>query len=125
MKAKMGVNPLTDLNWPVISIIIGGVLIAVLAVYLFKIRRELMSGFPLKDERTERISGKAAMGTYYVTLLFVVIMELWITFGDEVSILPEIETGYILIAVMLVMGFSFGVLNWLYARREGRVEDSD
>jgi hypothetical protein len=116
---------LIDLNFPVISIMIGGVLIAFLAVYFLKIRRELKSGYPLKDERTERITGKAAMGTYYVTLLFVVILELLITFSTEVPVLPEIETGYILIAVMLVMGFSFGGLNWLYARREGQVEDSD
>lgn len=116
---------MSDFNWPIISIMIGGVLIALLAVYLFKIRRELKSGYPLNDERTERISGKAAMGTYYVTLLFVIIMELWITFSTEVPILPEIDAGYPLIAVMMVMGISFGALSWLYARREGQVEDSD
>ena len=113
------------MDWPVISIMIGILLVAFLAVYVFKIRRELKSGYPLQDERTERITGKAAMGTYYVTFLFVVILEFWIIFSTEVPSLPEIDTGYTLIAVMMVMGFSFGGLSWLYARREGQIEDSD
>lgn len=116
---------MSDFDWPFISIMIGGVLIALLAVYLFKIRRELKSGFPLQDERTERIQGKAAIGTYYVTFIFIVILELWMVFSTEVPILPEVDTGYTLIAVMLVMGFSFGLLSWLYARKEGQFENSD
>ena len=116
---------MSDFGWPVISIMIGIVLIAFLAVYVFKIRRELKSGFPFQDERTERIQGKAAIGTYYVTFIFLVILALWITFSSEVPILPEIEIGYVPIAVMLVMGFTFGLLSWLYARREGGFEDSD
>jgi uncharacterized membrane protein len=74
----MEVNPLSDFNWPVTSIMISGFLIALLAVYLFKIRRELKSGYPLKDERTERITGKAAMGTYYVTVFFIIILLFWV-----------------------------------------------
>jgi uncharacterized membrane protein len=121
----MEVNPLSDFQWPVISMMIGIVLIAFLAVYVFKIRRELKSGFPLRDERTERIQGKAAIGTYYVVFIFLVILGLWITFSPEVLNLPEIEAGYVPIAVMLVMGFTYGLLMWLYARREGQVEDSN
>jgi uncharacterized membrane protein len=115
---------LSDFSWPVISISIGILLIALLAVYVFKIRRELKSGYPLKDERTERIQGKAAIGTYYVVFIFLVILALWITFSSELS-LPEIEIGYVPIAVMLVMGFTYGLLMLLYARREGSVEDSN
>ena len=116
---------MSDFSWPVISITIGGLLIALLAVYFFKIRRELKSGYPFHDERTERITGKAAMGTYYVTLFFIVILLFWMIFSTEVPSLPEIDTGYTLIAVMMVKGFSFGALSWYYARKEGQFEDSD
>jgi len=116
---------LSDFGWPAISIMIGILLVAFLAVYVFKIRRELKSGFPLQDERTERITGKAAIGTYYVTFLFIVILLFWMIFSTEVPSLPEIDTGYTLIAVMMVMGLSFGGLSWLYARKEGQIEDSD
>ncbi|MBN1683158.1 hypothetical protein JW865_06365 [Candidatus Bathyarchaeota archaeon] len=109
---------MSELGWPIISLFIGGTLIAFLALYLFKIRRELKAGYPLKDERTERITGKAAMGTYYVTLFFLVAQCFWILLGYEVMHLPEIEAGWYSISTMMVMGFSFGILNWYYVRKE-------
>ncbi len=114
---------MSGLSWPFISVMIGGFIIALLAVYILKIRRELKSGYPLRDERTEKIAGKAAIGTYYVTSVFLVTLLLWMIFSTEVPSLPEIDTGYTLVAVILVMGLSNGALNWFYARREGRLED--
>jgi hypothetical protein len=104
--------------WPNISILIGGIVISLLAAYLLKIRKDLKSGYPLEDERTERLNGKAAMGTYYITIFFIIIELFWMIFSTEVPSLPEIDTGYTLLAVMIVMGASFGILRWAYGRKE-------
>jgi Mg2+ and Co2+ transporter CorA len=44
---------------------------------------------------------------------------LWNIFGTEFFSLnlPELETGWTVIAIMLVMGFSFGLLSWYYAKK--------
>ena len=71
----------------------------------------------MKDERTSKIQGKAALGTYYITLAFMVSIMLWNIFGNEFLSLPELETGYTVIAVMLVNGISFALLSWYYAKK--------
>jgi hypothetical protein len=43
---------------------------------------------------------------------------LWNIFGNEfLAFLPELETGWTVIAIMLVSGFSFGLLSWYYAKK--------
>ena len=72
----------------------------------------------MQDERTSKIQGKAALGTYYITFAFMVSVLIWNIFGNELlSFLPELDTGYTVIAIMLVMGFSFGLLSWYYAKK--------
>ena len=110
---------MSDTVWPTVSILIGGIVISLLAAYLLKIRKDLKSGYPLADERTERLNGKAAMGTYYITIFFIAIELLWMIFSSETPSLPEIDTGYTLLAVMIVMGASFGILRWIYGKKEG------
>lgn len=109
---------MSDTIWPALSILIAGLLISVLAAYLLKIRKDLKSGYPIADERTERLNGKAAMGTYYITIFFTVGELLWIIFSNEIPSLPEIDTGYTLLAVIVVMGASFGLLRGIYGRKE-------
>jgi hypothetical protein len=113
--------PWLNVSGGILAIII---ILAVLVVY--RVYRELKTGFPLNDEMTERIKGKAAMGTYYITLFFIVGELLFLIFMDEaLPWLPDLEVGYLLIAVMLVQGFSFGLLSWYYARAMGPNEDED
>jgi Mg2+ and Co2+ transporter CorA len=37
--------------------------------------------------------------------------------GNEFLGLPELEMGWTVIAIMLVMGFSFALLSWYYAKK--------
>ena len=73
----------------------------------------------MKDERTSKIQGKAALGTYYINLAFLVSIMLWNIFGNEFLNLPELEAGYTVIAIMLVNGISFGLLSGYYAKKGG------
>ena len=109
---------MSEAVWPTVSMLIGAILISLLAAYILKIRKDLKSGYPVADERTEKLNGKAAIGTYYITLFFIVAELLWMIFSTEVPSLPEIDTGYTLLAVIVVMGASFGILRWIYGRKE-------
>jgi len=106
-------------GWPIILILNAAVIILVAIFVIWKVQKEKKAGYPMQDERTSKIQGKAALGTYYITLAFIVSIMLWNIFGNEFLSLPELETGWTVIAIMLVMGFSFGLLSWYYAKKGG------
>jgi uncharacterized membrane protein len=108
---------MTDFAWPII-LITNAVLVLLVGVFvLWKIHREKKSGYPVNDERTVKISGRAAIGTYYINLAFMISLMLFNIFGTEFLDLPELEAGWAIIAIMLVSGFSYGLLSWYYSRK--------
>jgi len=106
-------------GWPIILVLNAIIIILVAIFVIWKVQKEKKAGYPMKDELTLKIQGKAALGTYYINLAFLVSMMLWNIFGNEFLSLPELETGWTLIAIMLVSGISFGLLSWYYAKKGG------
>jgi UDP-N-acetylmuramyl pentapeptide phosphotransferase/UDP-N-acetylglucosamine-1-phosphate transferase len=103
--------------WPTI-LILNAVIIILLAIFvIWRVQKEKKAGYPMKDERTSKIQGKAALGTYYITLAFMISVLILNIVGKEFLSLPELEMGWTVIAIMLVMGFSFGLLSWYYAKK--------
>ena len=104
-------------GWPII-LILNAVLIILLGIFvIWKMQRDRKAGYPLKDERTLKIQGKAAIGTFYINLAFMVSILMLTIIGNEFLNLPEMEAGWAVIAIMLVSGFSFGLLSWYYSRK--------
>jgi hypothetical protein len=108
---------MTDFVWPTILIVNAVLVLLVGVLVLWKIHKDKKSGYPTQDERTLKISGKAAIGTYYINLAFMVSLSLFIVFGTEFLDLPELEAGWAVIAIMLVNGLSYGLLGWYYSRK--------
>jgi uncharacterized membrane protein len=109
---------MTGFTWPII-LIVNAVLVLLVGVFvLLKIHRDKKSGYPVKDERTLKISGRAALGTYYINLAFMISLALFNIFGKEFLALPELDAGWAIIAIMLVSGFSYGLLSWYYSKKE-------
>jgi len=106
-------------GWPIILILNAVIIILVAIFVIWKVQKEKKAGYPFQDERTSKIQGKAALGTYYINLAFLVSIMLWNIFGNEFLSLPELETGYAVIAIMLVNGISFALLSWYYAKKGG------
>ena len=108
---------MTGFTWPII-LIVNAVLVLLVGVFvLWKIHRDKKSGYPVNDERTIKIIGKAAIGTYYISLAFMISLLLFIIFGKEFLALPELDAGWAIIAIMLVSGISNGFLSWYYSRK--------
>ena len=106
-------------GWPIILVLNAVIIILVAIFVIWKVQKEKKAGYPFQDERTSKIQGKAALGTYYINLAFLVSIMLWNIFGNEFLRLPELETGYTVIAIMLVNGISFALLSWYYAKKGG------
>jgi hypothetical protein len=108
---------LATFAWPVILVLNAVIIILVAIFAIWKLQRDKKAGYPTKDERTSKIQGKAAIGTYYISLTFMVSLMMWNIFGNEFLSLPELEAGWTVIAIMLVNGISFGLLSWYYAKK--------
>ncbi len=108
---------MTGFTWPII-LIVNAVLVLLVGVFvLWKIHRDKKSGYPVNDERTLKIIGRAAIGTYYISLAFMISLLLFNIFGTEFLDLPDLEAGWAIIAIMLVNGISYGLLSWYYSRK--------
>jgi uncharacterized membrane protein len=108
---------MTDFAWPIILIVNAVLVLLVGVLVLWKIHRDKKSGYPVNDERTIKISGKAAIGTYWISLAFMISLALFIIFGNEFLDLPELDAGWAIIAIMLVSGISNALLSWYYSRK--------
>jgi hypothetical protein len=108
---------MTDFIWPIVSIGNIALIIIIGALVLRKMLKEKKSGFPLADERTQKLNGKAAYYAMFICQYFI-LAYLWVIFiGKEFFGMPEIEAGYPLIAALLVSALSFIVLRSYFGRK--------
>jgi Na+/H+ antiporter NhaD/arsenite permease-like protein len=108
---------MTDFLWPIASMGILALIILIGALVLWKTLRDKKSGFPLADERTQKLNGKAAYYAMFVCQYFI-LAYVWVTFvGREFFDMPEIEAGYPMIAALLVSSVSFIALRWYLGRK--------
>jgi len=110
---------MTGFAWPIILIVNAVLVLLIGVLVLWKVHRDKKSGYPVNDERTIKISGKAAIGTYYISLAFMISLLLFIIFGTEFlgQLLPELEARWAIISIMLVNGISYALLSWYYSRK--------
>ena len=107
-----------DLLWPIttVGIMVVGVLIGILVIW--RMLRDRRSGFPTQDERTQKVAGKAAS----YALLIGMYSTIGLTFLNLISLeffdSPILETGYALIASLLVYSLSYIGLRW-YLDKKG------
>ena len=108
---------MADLAWPIVSMGIIALLILIPVLVIWKTLKEKKSGYPLADERTKKLTWKAG---YYAMFLgqYFILAYLWVNMvGREFFGMPEIESGYAMIAALLVSSVSFLVLRWYFGRK--------
>ena len=108
---------MSDLMWPVINTGIATFVALIFVLLLWKIRKERKSGFPMQDERTSKIFGKAATYSLYIGSYFIIALLFTLIIGGEFYDLPDIDAGYPLVASLLVYNVSFLVLRWYLGRK--------
>ena len=103
--------------WPVISLGIAAIIVLLGILLVWKIHKDSKSGFPMRDERTSKITGRAATYALYIGSYFILAFLFILIIGKEFYGLPEFDAGYPLIAALLVYNVSFLVLRWYFGRK--------
>ena len=103
--------------WPIASIGILAIIILVGVFVIWKILKDRRSGFPLKDERTQRITGAAATYAFYIGSYFMIALMLANILSREFLGTYLLEEGYALIASILVNSLTFLGLRMYFDRK--------
>ena len=94
------------------------VLIAAFAVIFFI--RLWKTGYPRKDERTERITGKAAYYSMHIGLYSMLVIMFTLVVDEELFGSSSLGVMPVLYASILIPSVSFIVLRW-YFNRKGEI----
>ena len=108
---------MADVIWLIGSMGILALIILIGIAVLWKTLKEKKSGFPIADERTQRINGKAAYFALFMGQYFIIAILMVMLVGREFLGMPEIEAGYPLIASLLVSSLSYLALRWHFGRK--------
>jgi len=108
---------MADFTWAIPSMGILALIVLIGVLVLWKMLQDKKSGFPLADERTQKLNGKAAYYAMFMCQYFILAYLLVSFVGREFFGMPEIEAGYPMIAALLVSSVSFLVLRWYFGRK--------
>ena len=110
---------MTNIAWLVAS---GGILVTIVLIGIFvfwRLLKEKKSGFPLKDERTQKITGTAATYTFYISSYFTLALMLVNLLNLEFTAVPLLETGYALLISVMVQSLTFiGIQTYLHRKSD-------
>ena len=108
---------MADVTWPITSIGIAILIVLIGLLAVWRIRKDRKSGFPSGDERTQRITGKAATYALFIGSYFTLALMFMLIFGRELYNLQNVDAGYLLIATLFVSNVSFLILRWVFGRK--------
>ena len=105
------------MTWQVASVGILAIILLVGVFVIWKILKDRRSGFPIKDERTQRITGTAATYAFYIGSYFMIALMLANLLNLEFLGAPLLETGYALVVSILVNSLTFLGLRAYFDRK--------
>jgi hypothetical protein len=105
------------LPWSIVSIAIPLLIVLIAILVVWRILKDRKSGFPRADERTQRITGKAATFALLISNYFILALMFMLIFGRELYNLQNVDAGYLLLSTLLVSSISFLVLSWVFSRK--------
>ncbi|NQT08200.1 DUF2178 domain-containing protein [Candidatus Bathyarchaeota archaeon] len=93
--------------------------IVIIGVFvIWKMLKELRSGFPLKDERTQRVSGRAAYYAFYLGTYFMLAMMFGNILSRELRGVYLLDGWYALIIAVVAQSLMFEGFRFYLGRKE-------
>jgi cellobiose-specific phosphotransferase system component IIC len=108
---------MADLTWVIGSIAILGLIILIGIIVILKVIKERSSGYPSQDERTQKITGKAATYALYIGMYSTIAILFMNMISREFYGSYAFEEGYALIVSLLTYSVSFLGLRLFFDRR--------
>jgi hypothetical protein len=109
---------MVDLPWSGMSFGILAIIVLLGVFSIWRMTRELRSGFPLRDERTQVITGRAATYAFYIGSYFMIALMLMNLLSREFRGEYLLDAGYALVISVLVQSLTFMGVR-LYFERKG------
>jgi hypothetical protein len=103
--------------WVITSGGIAAIIIGLGVIIAWMLIKEGRSGYPLKDERTQRITGKAATYAFYIGQYFTIALLAVNIISKEFYGSYAFEEGYALIVSLLSYSLSFIGLRLFFNRK--------
>ena len=106
---------MTGFEWMATSGVIAVAIVVIGILFVWRMLKDKKAGFPATDERTQRITGRAAMMALNVGWYFIVAILIGAIVAREFLGMPSFGEdfySYSLIAVLLVQSVSFLLLRW-------------
>ncbi len=107
-----------DLPWPLTSIVILATIVVIGILVIWRKLEDRKSGFPAQDERTKKITGKAATYAFFIGSYFMIALMAADLLNREFVGSPLLDAGYALVISILVQSLTFLGLR-LYFNRKG------
>ncbi len=96
-----------------------GLAIAAVAIYtLWTITKSKKSGYPLQDERTAKISGKAYQAGFLIGAIYLVALNFYNIFIIEFFGGVELESMIVINSALIIMGLTVIILKTYLERKE-------
>ena len=105
------------LPWPVISIVILATIVLVGILAIWRTLENRKSGFPAQDERTKKITGKAATYAFFIGSYFMIALMAANIINLEFLGSPLLDAGYALVIPTLVQCLIFLGLRLYFSRK--------
>lgn len=99
---------------PVIALLI----VAIAAYATWMITQAKKSGYPLVDERTRRIQGKAALATMMLTFYYLIALNFYNIINIEWLGGTELESMLVINSALIIGGCTFLVLSYYFNGKE-------
>ena len=101
----------------VLPVIVGNLVGGVGVIYW--VIRERGTGFPIADERSQLVNGKAALLTLFVGIYFMMALTFYDIAAQFIALPTKNAAIYLAVSAMFLLGF-FGLSRWYYGRRPSR-----
>jgi hypothetical protein len=106
---------MTGFEWMATSGLIAATIVLTGILLVWRMLKDRKAGFPATDERTQRITGRAAMTALNLGWYFIIAILIGAIVAREFLGMPSFGEdfySYSLIAVLLVQSVSFLLLRW-------------
>ena len=109
---------MTNLPWSIGSIGILATIVILGVFAIWRMLKELRSGFPLKDERTQRVGGKAAYYAFHLGSYFMIALMLLNILSREFRGVYLLDGWYALIFSIIVQSLMYIGFRTYFEKKE-------
>jgi len=104
--------------WTTAIPLIAALIVAIGAYTLWRTIKERRSGFPLKDERTSRIQGRAAIVAFNLGAWYLILLNFYNMYRIEIQGLDELGSMPVINSAVILMGVTYIALSTYFSRKE-------